>query len=139
MRLKSLLCILGISAFISFPSYSIAKTDVIYASNKYVMGDNDTKNDARRLCFIEAKRKIIEKAGTYIESETEVKDLQLSKDEIKTYASAILKVDIVSEKIQFIGESMAICMTLKAEVDADSLKLKIAQIRTDRNPLCQYK
>ena len=52
------------------PSLSIAETKTIYASHEYIMGDNDSKNDARHMCFLEAKRKALEKAGTYISSHT---------------------------------------------------------------------
>ncbi len=94
-------------------------SETIYASYKYTMGDNDTKNDAKRICFIEAKRLAIEKAGTYIESSTEVKNFQLTRDEIRTFAGAIVKVDIASEEIKFVGESTVIFMTVKADVDID--------------------
>ena len=77
------------------------------------MGDNDTKNDAKRICFLEAKRLCIEKAGTYIESNSKVINGKLTRDEIRTYAAAILKVEIVSEETKFIGENAAILMTVK--------------------------
>ncbi len=38
-----------------------AKMETVYASYKYIMGDNDSKNDAKRICFMEAKRLLIEK------------------------------------------------------------------------------
>ena len=96
------------------------------------MGDNDTKNDAKRICFIEAKRLAIEKAGTYIESSTEVKNFQLTRDEIRTFAGAIVKVDIASEDIKFVGESSVIFMTVKAEVDMNSFQERVKQIKGDR-------
>ena len=80
----SFFVIFFISIFLS--SVVLAKSEVVYANYKYTMGDNDTKNDAKKIAFIEAKRLCIEKAGTYIESNTEVADFRLSKDEIKTYA-----------------------------------------------------
>ena len=95
------------------------------------MGDNDTKNDAKRMCFLEVKRLCIEKSGTFLESCTEITNYKLTRDEIKTYASAILKVDIVSEEIKFIGESITIIMVVKAVVDANYMKDKIRQIKND--------
>ena len=126
--------IIGLSAgLVLLPSVSSAKTDVVYASYKYVMGDNDTKNDAKRICFIEAKRRCLEKVGTYIESETEVKNYKLTKDEVRTYAAALTKVEVVNEKVKFEGESITIFMTVKAEVDTVDLKSKIDQIRADKS------
>jgi len=40
----------------------------------------------------------IEKAGTYLESTTEIRNFQLARDEIRTFAGAILKIEIVSRK-----------------------------------------
>ena len=104
-------------AIILLPSLSFGKAKTIYASHKYIMGDNDSKNDTRKMCFIEAKRKALEMAGTYIKSNTEIKNLQLTKDEITIFSSALLKVETVKEEWKFIGENLAVFLTVKAEVD----------------------
>lgn len=117
-------------SFIYVPE-SHAKTDTIYASYKYTMGDNDTKNEAKLICFIKAKRRALEKAGVYIESITEINNLKLTKDEIKTYASAILKTEVVKEEVKFEGESVTIHTTVKVDVDDNSLFNKLEQIKTD--------
>ena len=113
------------------PCVSLAETKIIFAEHKYVMGDNDSKNDARRMCFLEAKRRVLEKAGTYIESRTEVKDFQLTKDEISVYAAALLKVNVVKEEWKFIGENMAILISVKAEVDMNSVEKQLSKIKQD--------
>ncbi|MDO9228402.1 MAG: hypothetical protein Q7U03_02435 [Syntrophales bacterium] len=115
-----------------FTSTAYPASESVFASYKYTMGDNDTKNDAKRICFIEAKRLAIEKAGTYIESSTEVKNFQLTRDEIRTFAGAIVKVDIASEEIKFVGETQIILMTVKADVDIDSFRERVKQIKSDR-------
>jgi hypothetical protein len=114
-----------------FPYISHAETKTIYETNKYVMGDNDSKNDARRMCFLEAKRKVLEKAGTYIESHTQVKNYKLKKDEINSYSAALLKVETVKEEWKFVGENMAIFMTVKAEVDSSYIENQLAKIKKD--------
>ncbi len=113
------------------PYISHAETKTIYETNKYVMGDNDSKNDARRMCFLEAKRKVLEKAGTYIESHTQVKNYKLEKDEINSYSAALLKVETVKEEWKFIGENMAIYITVKAEVDTSYIEKQLAKITKD--------
>ncbi len=114
-----------------FPYISHAQTKTIYETNKYVMGDNDSKNDARRMCFLEAKRKVLEKAGTYIESHTQVKNYKLKKDEINSYSAALLKVETVKEEWKFVGENMAIFITVKAEVDTSYVEKQLAKIKKD--------
>jgi len=117
---------------ICFASTAYPASESVFASYKYTMGDNDTKNDAKRICFLEAKRLAIEKAGTYIESSTEVKNFQLTRDEIRTFAGAIVKIDIVSEEIKFVGENQVILINVKADVDIDSFRERVKQIKSDR-------
>lgn len=137
MRTKDFKLHLFLLTFFIFPFFFVPiaypASETIYASYKYTMGDNDTKNDAKRICFIEAKRLAIEKAGTYIESTTEIKNFQLTRDEIRTFAGAIVKVDIASEEIKFVGESQVILMTVKAGVDIDSFRERVKQIKADRD------
>ena len=116
---------------ILIPGISHAKTETIFADHKSVMGDNDSKNDARRMCFLEAKRKVLEKAGTYIESHTQAKNYKLTKDEINSYASALLKVETVKEEWKFVGENMAVFMTVKADVDTGYVEKQLAEIKKD--------
>ena len=120
-----------VSVVTALPSQSLAKTEVIYATHKTVMGDNDSKNDARRMCFLEAKRQVLEKAGTYIETQTKVQNYQLTKDEISTYAAALLKVDVVKEEWKLVGENMAVEMTVKANVDTNYVEQQLSRIQKD--------
>lgn len=115
-----------------FASTAYPASESVFASYKYTMGDNDTKNDAKRICFLEAKRLAIEKAGTYIESSTEIKNFQLTRDEVRTFAGAIVKVDIASEEIKYVGENQVILMTVKADVNIDSFRERVKQIKADK-------
>ena len=124
----ALLLLIGVSLnFFSTNSYA----EIIYATHKYVMGDNDSKNDARKMCFLEAKQKVIEKAGTYIESLTEVKNAKLSKDEIFAYSSALIKVETVKEDWKMSGDNMAVILKVKADVDTGNIEKKLSNIRND--------
>ena len=59
-----------------------AGVQTITASHTYVLGDNDSRNDARHLCFLEAKRKVLEMAGVYIQSHDVVTNAELTKSQI---------------------------------------------------------
>jgi hypothetical protein len=120
--------------FITAPINLLISQDnnIIYSKYEYTMGDNDTKNDAKKICFIEAKRLCLEKAGTYIESNTQVENYMLSKDEIKSYAAAVLEVEIVSQEIKYIGNNFMISTTVKANIDNNYLTQKIRQIKEDK-------
>lgn len=113
------------------PPKAVAKTDVIYASYKYVMGDNDTKNDAKRLCFIGAKRRLLEKAGTFIISMSETQNFKLTKDEIISYSAGFLNAEVADEKVVSVGKTLEIVMTLKANIDMDDVKRTLNKIIND--------
>ena len=117
---------------ILIPCNSHAETKIIHANHVYLMGDNDSKNDARRICFIEAKRKVLEKSGTYIESQTQVKNYKLIKDEITTYSAALLKVETVKEEWKFVGQNMAIDISVKAKVDIGKIENELSKINQDK-------
>ena len=55
--------------FVLYPAAPmLAATQTITVSHSYTLGDNDSRNDARHLCFLEAKRKVLEQAGSFIQS-----------------------------------------------------------------------
>jgi hypothetical protein len=95
------------------------------------MGDNDTKNDAKTLCFMGAKRRLLEQVGTFITSRTEVNDFKLTKDEITSYSAAFLKIEVENEKTESTGETSAIVMTIKTNVDLDEIKKTLNKIIND--------
>ncbi len=113
------------------PVVACAETKTVYADHRYVMGDNDSKNDARRICFLEAKRKALEKAGVYIQSLSKTANYQLTKDEVTSYSSALLKVEIIKEDWQTSGENFAVFLQVKADVDMDDINNQLSQIQKD--------
>jgi len=107
---------------------AVAKTDTIYATYKYTMGDSDTKRDAKRIAFMEAKRLLLEKVGVYIESETNVRDSQITKDEIRMFSAAILKVQTAAEEQKFLNGSIVIITTVQTDVDPKKVNREFKRI-----------
>ena len=109
-----------------------AQVQTITATHTYVMGDRDSKEDARALCYMTAKRKVLEKAGVLIESSSEVKDFQLTKDQVNSYSAAILSVEVVKEEFGFNNGTNALTLTVKADVDMDEVRKRLAAIVGDK-------
>jgi hypothetical protein len=122
-----------ISLIICFHISIVYANDIeVEVLGEYVMGDNDTKLEARRIALENAKILAIEKIGTYLESHTIVKNGKLTKDEVNSYASAIVKTDVVSEKISVIKNKTTVYnIRIKAKVDASVLKTKVKEIQLD--------
>lgn len=116
-----------------------AKEETIFCEYKYVMGDNDTKHDAKKIAFIEAKRACVEKIGTLLESETVVSSSQLTKDDVRAYALGLLKADIVSEEVVPSGENTSVLVKVKAQYDSNAITAKLQELMSDREKLREYK
>ena len=66
------------------PSSLPAAVRVVTAIGEYRMGDHDTRADAVRLAIEAAKRQALEQVATYLESVTEVKNMDVTRDDIRT-------------------------------------------------------
>ena len=113
---------------ISSPA-AFAEKKVVFAEGKYVMGDLDSKQNAKALALLEAKRLSLEKAGTYIESITEIRDAQLSKDQISSLTAGIMSVEILKEDWKMTGENMVLVLSVRATIDTSDLKSRISAMQ----------
>lgn len=115
-----------------YPSVILAKTYEVNATGEYVMGDRDSKADARRIALEHAKLLAVEQIGTYLESETVVQNSQVTKDEIRTYASAIVKTVVLSENMRLLeNKTTMFSLNIRANVDISVLENKIKEIKSD--------
>jgi hypothetical protein len=110
-----------------------AGTRTVTASHTYTIGDNDSRNDARQLCFLEAKRKVLDQAGTFIQSQAEVTNFQLTRNQITAYSAAVLAVDTVGETFSSQGGSSTLTCTVRAEIDVADVRQRFAAIAGDRS------
>jgi hypothetical protein len=81
------------------PTGAFAEVQTITATHTYILGDNDSRNDALHLCFLHAKRKVLEQAESVIQSQSVVNNFELTKDQITSYSAAVLSVEIVMEYV----------------------------------------
>ena len=114
-------------------SPAAAKTTYITKTCSFTLGDNDTKNEAREVSFLRCKRKVLEKAGSYIQQQIQVTDGRLTKEQVSVYAAAILSVEVVKEKFSFKGSSMVLEQTVKAGVDLEQVRSRLAAIAGDKS------
>ncbi|MDY7001826.1 MAG: hypothetical protein SVS15_08605, partial [Thermodesulfobacteriota bacterium] len=98
------------------PGLSRAQEDEaveVEAEGSYLMGDRDSKQDARQLALFEAKRSALEKAGTMLSSETRVENFELVKDEIYSQAAGRIQSEIIEEKWESVGQGRTMCVRLR--------------------------
>ncbi|MBI3600012.1 MAG: tetratricopeptide repeat protein [Nitrospinae bacterium] len=115
-----------------------AETKEIISEGTYNMGDGETPGVAESRALLNAKRVAIEQAGTYVESYTKVKNLQLTEDEIKVMASGIMEVAIIDKKRTVIGDGFNFWVKIKAKVNLDNIE-KLAGKVKEKSVVEDYK
>jgi hypothetical protein len=127
------LSVIPLLAALILPTSAFAEVQTITATHTYILGDNDSRNDARQLCFLQAKQKVLEKAESFIQSQSVVNNFELTKDQITSYSAAVLSVEIVKEDVDFSNGQTTLTLTVKADVDGDQVNALLAAIVADKS------
>jgi hypothetical protein len=110
-----------------------ASVRVITAFGEYRMGDHDTRADAIRLALETAKLHAIEEVATYIEGITMSHDMDLARNDIRSYTAGV--VTVVNQQIttRLDGETVVIRVDLTAKVDPNQVMQAITVFRDSRS------
>jgi uncharacterized membrane protein YgcG len=108
-------------------------TRTVAAVGEYRMGDFDTRTDAVRLAVEAAKRDALEQVATYLESVTEVRDLDVTRDDIRTYTAGVVKV--LNQKIstRLEEDTVVVRADLTAQVDPNEAARAITALRQNES------
>lgn len=90
----------------------------VTVSFTYTLGDRDTKIEAKKIAFAEAKRMAIEKIGVWINSETNIVNGEIANDQIQSYVMGYAKTKIISENFDYPKYRI----TIELEIDEADLK-----------------
>ncbi len=108
------------------------KTLILSVGSEYVLGDSDTRIDARNIALQNAKLMASESAGSYIQSHTTIINDDISKSSVIVASSAVMKTDIKSENFEFTSDHRTkIVMVAWVEIDKKSLFGKLDDITSD--------
>lgn len=122
------LAVLAVWAWMT-PSPAVADVRTLTATGEYRMGDNDTKTDAKRLALLDAKRLALEQVGTYLEGVTEVKNLSVTKDEIRSYTAGIVEVVEQATRTTLEGETTVVRVDVTVKVDTAVVMKQLGELR----------
>jgi len=121
------------------PVSAIGEIQTITHTVKQSFGGSQSADDARISAVAKAKREALEKAGTYIESITVVKNLQVDKDEILALAAGVLRAEVVSQKNYHTDDAFGIDVVVKVVVDTSVLEERVKKLLQDRTHIEQLK
>lgn len=106
---------------------------VITSVGEYRMGDHDTRIDATRIAIDDAKRQALEQVAIYLESVTEVKNLDVTRDEIRTYTAGIVMVLNQQTTTRLEDGEIVIHVDLTSQVDEHEVIQAIASLRENES------
>lgn len=112
-----------------FPLSARAGVKTFEAEGRYVLGENDSRSEARRIAVLEAKRKAIEAAGAHVESLPEVRDMPLSRAEIRAYTAGLVEAEVVSEETRGTSQRPEVTAKARAKVDTGLVVEQIRRLR----------
>lgn len=103
------------------PAIYAGQSTITVADGSACMGDDKSRKQTENEALIYAKRKAVEFASTYLQSETRVKDFEVERDLVDAYANATIKVIEEIEKAWYKDASSGECfrIKIKAEVIPD--------------------
>ena len=137
-------------ALLSFALPAYAALTPFTVTHTYVLGDDDSRNTARQKCLAEAKRKILEQVGVYLESHSELltssqsttagnakspqttsEERQQITEKITTLTAGLMRAEVIKEEFGEVNGRLQITLTLKAHVDPDDIQKRLAAQRVD--------
>lgn len=80
------------------PSIVLAEVVTFEKEYTYQASDIDSKGSSRTIALETVRRLLLEQLGTYLVSETEIRNMQITKDRMTTYSAGIVSVEVIDEK-----------------------------------------
>jgi hypothetical protein len=116
---------------------ALADIRVVNAQGEHRMGDRDTREDAIRIATEAAKRNALEQVATYLESVTVVSDMDVTKDEIRTYTAGLVIVLNQQISTTLDRDVVVIRADLLAQMDTDEVARAIVALRENEDARVQ--
>jgi tetratricopeptide (TPR) repeat protein len=117
-------------ANVTFANLLVFEEEYTYQASEY-----DSKVSSRALALEQVKRLLLEKLGTYLESETEVKNFQLTKDQIVILTAGIVSAEVIDEK----WDGKTYYLKSKITADPKVVANSIDKLRQDRQNMKDLK
>jgi tetratricopeptide (TPR) repeat protein len=127
-RCKGVILMVGLVGFFISADFCFGETKVFVEKYTYQASEADSELSSRVIALEQVKRLLFEKLGTYLESETEIKNFHLTKNQIVIFSAGIVSAEVIEEKWD--GKTYS----LKAKITADpkDVAKAINKLRQDR-------
>lgn len=109
------------------PNLTYAETKTFIKEYTYQASEIDSKLSSRVIALEQVKRLLLEELGTYLESKTEVKDFQLTKDQIVILTTGIVTAEIIEER----WDGKTYYLKAKMVADPNDVAISVDKLRQD--------
>lgn len=135
--MKKMLAAILAAGGLFFSSTVNAEIMTYEGTDEYIMSEFETLDIAKQRAKQKAARAAQEKAGVFVESNTEVVNMVVTKDEIFTMTSGILSVVDVQYQLTPLddGKSLVVSATVKAEIDSEDVAKWLNRGMNERSEL----
>lgn len=106
-----------------------AETKTFIREYEYQASEMDSKISSRVIAFQEVKRLLLEEIGTYLQSHTEVINLQLTKDHIIVLTGGVVQTELISEN----WDGKKYWMKAMIKLDPSSVAREIEILRNEKS------
>jgi formylglycine-generating enzyme required for sulfatase activity/TPR repeat protein len=125
--MRGLLAAATLLVLVLAPYDSNAEIKEITETCHYVWGDNDSRLDARKMCLLDAKRRVLERAGSLVRSEMKIENGQLTSEEVASFAEAVIQIEVTNEKHGMRNGRNYTELRVKAKFDQAEVKRRLEQ------------
>ena len=125
--------LLALIYFLSVPGAASAEGKFFQSEFTYTLSDNDTRNDARRFCFLNARHNLLKNVKTFFLEKYEPSQYQITGEDVDAYVGVLLQIDTAEEKWDFSDEKISVFMSIRTVVDIDYIGKRIQSIRQDED------
>ena len=125
---RKTLCLLCSTLVLCMAGIAFAENKVFIKEYTYRASDMDSKVSSRMIALQEVKRALLEQLGTYLLSETEVRNFRMTKDQVTSITAGIVATEIIRE--QWDGTTYA--LQAKITVDPADVARRVKEIGDDR-------
>ena len=136
--MKNILAVF-LTILLLLPVSAMGEILTIMQTVRQTFGGGQSADDAVIYGMAKAKREALEKAGTYIESLTVVKNSQVEKDEILALTAGVLKAEVISQKNYASDDAFGIEIVVNVVVDTSVLEERVKKLLQDRTHLTELK
>ncbi len=111
----------------SIPCLTFAASKTFIKEYTYQASDFDSKMSSRSIALEQVKRLLLEEVGTYLISETDVKNFHLTKDKITTLSAGVVQTEILTEK----WDGKRYYLKAKVSLDPQEVTKLLTELRND--------